>query len=183
MNPGQSCRWTATDLNSDQLIGAGDIEVDIDSLATLVGVPIVPGMGTRLATDCGPVHPTVELLEGDWSTGCFEFAGAGGAQSSLLMFSVDGSSSVFEGRSFSDLNCTVPVGPVDRIEDTLVFPGDTANTALGEAPFIDFFNGSSTRFSIFAIDEDDRLYFGDGISNTPENRPLTLDLFFFHERL
>ena len=197
VNAGQSCRWTATDLNSGQLIAAGDIEVDIDSLATVVGVPIVTDMGTRLAIDCGSEDPAVELLQemlqGNWTTGCFLSAGAGNSQSSEITFSVEGNSSVFEERSYTDLNCTVPaVSPVtgddlvERIEDTLVFPGGTVATSLGVAPFIDFINASSSRFSIFTINQEvqnDRLFFGAGISDTPENRPLTLDEFFYYERV
>lgn len=185
----QSCSWTATDRNNNQVIGAGVIEADNNALATVVGVPVVTGMGTRLAIDCVAVHPIVELLEGNWSTGCFLFEGEGNSQSSLLTLSIENNSSVFEGRSYTDLSCNVPaVSPitgeqlVDRVEDTLVFPGETVTTALGVAPFINFI-GSSTRFSIFTVTPDNRLFFGAGISNTPENRPLTLDEFFYYERL
>ena len=178
MDAGQSCSWTATDRNNSQLIGSGVVEADIDSLATVVGVPVVTGTGTRLAIDCAAVNPTVALLQGNWSTGCFLFAGEGNSQSSELTLSIQGISSVFEGRSYTDDNCTLYL----RCLRTLVFPGETVTTSLGEAPFIDFFDGSSSRFSIFTI-SDDRLFFGDGISGASENRPTTLDQFFYYERL
>ena len=60
VNPGTSCNWAATDRNNSQLIGAGVVEADIDSLVTVVGVPVVTGTGTRLAIDCAPTLPTVE---------------------------------------------------------------------------------------------------------------------------
>ena len=188
-NPGQSCSWTATDRNTGQLIGAGAVEVDSDSLATVVGVPVVTGVGTRLAIDCAPLHPIAELLQGSWTTGCFLFDREGNAQSSRTDFTVAGSSSVFEVRRYADLNCTVPAMSSTtgeelrtRIEDTIVFPGETVATTLGEALFLNFFNGSSTRYTIFTITPDERLFFGNGISTTEENRPLTLDVFFYHHR-
>ena len=188
-NPGQSCSWTATDRNTGQLIGAGAVEVDSDSLATVVGVPVVTGVGTRLAIDCAPLHPIAELLQGSWTTGCFLFDREGNAQSSRTDFTVAGSSSVFEVRRYADLNCTVPAMSSTtgeelrtRIEDTIVFPGETVATTLGEALFLNFFNGSSTRYTIFTITPDERLFFGNGISTSEENRPLTLDVFFYHHR-
>ena len=186
---GQSCSWTATDRNTSQLIGAGLVEVDSNLLATVDEVPVVTGMGTRLAIDCEPLHPIAELLQGNWTTGCFLFEGEANSQSSRIDFTVEGSSSVFEEVQFSDLNCSVPaVSPItgdelmSRFEDIIVFPGETVATSLGEAPFINFFNGSSTRFSIFTITPDDQLFFGNGISNTEDNRPLSLDVFFYYHR-
>ena len=189
VNSGQSCSWTATDRNTSQLIETGLVEVESNLLATVVGVPVVTGIGTRLAIDCAPLNPIVESLQGNWTTGCFLFEGEGNTQSSRTDFTVEGNSSVFDERNFSDQNCSVPAvssitGEVlmSRIEDTIVFPGETIATTLGEAPFINFFTGSSTRFTIFTITPDDRLFFGSGISTTEENRPLSLDVFFFYQR-
>ena len=189
VNPGQSCGWTATDRNIGQLIGAGSVEGSNDLLATVVGVPVVTGIGTRLAIDCSPLHPIAQSLQGNWTTGCFLFDREGNAQSSRTDFTVAGSSSVFESRRYADTNCTVPAVSsttgeelMTRFEDTIIFPRETVATTLGEAPFLNFFNGSSTRFTIFTITPDERLFFGDGISTTEENRPLTLDVFFYHHR-
>ena len=189
VNPGQSCGWTATDRNTGQLIGAGSVEGSNDMLATVVGVPVVTGIGTRLAIDCSPLHPIAQSLQGNWTTGCFLFDREGNAQSSRTDFTVAGSSSVFESRRYADTNCTVPAVSsttgeelMTRFEDTIVFPRETVATSLGEAPFLNFFNGSSTRFTIFTITPDERLFFGNGISTSEENRPLTLDVFFYHHR-
>ena len=158
-------------------------------LATVVGVPVLNGAGTRLTIDCAPLHPIAELLQGRWTTGCFLFEGEANSQSSRSDFTVMGNTSVAESRRFADFNCSVPAVFPDtgeevmtRFEDIIIFPGETVATTLGEAPFINFFNGSSTRFSIFTVTPEDRLFFGDGISNTEENRPLTLDVFFFLQR-
>ena len=158
-------------------------------LATVVGVPVVTGIGTRLAIDCSPLHPIAQSLQGNWTTGCFLFDREGNAQSSRTDFTVAGSSSVFESRRYADTNCTVPAVSsttgeelMTRFEDTIVFPRETVATSLGEAPFLNFFNGSSTRFTIFTITPDERLFFGNGISTSEENRPLTLDVFFYHHR-
>ena len=190
VDSGHSCSWTATNRSNSQLISTGVVEADINSHITVVGVPVVPGIGTRLTIDCAAVHPAVALLEGNWTTGCFLFSGESNSHSSSLTLSIAGNTSVFEGRSYTDLNCTVPVvSPVtgdelvDRAEDTLEFPGNTVATSLGEAPFINFINGSSTRFSIFTVTPDDRLFFGAGSSSTAENRPLSLDEFFYYKRL
>ena len=190
VDSGQSCSWTATNRSNSQLIGSGVIEADTNSRVTVFGVPVVPDIGTRLTIDCAAVHPAVVLLEGNWTTGCFQFSGESNSQSSFLTLSIAGNTSVFEGRSFTDLDCTVPaVSPdtgdelVDRAEDTLEFPGETVPTSLGESPFINFTNGSFTRFSIFTITPDDRLFFGATSSSSEDNRPLTLDEFFYYERL
>ena len=189
VDSGQSCTWTATDRNNDQLVAAGAVETDSNLLATVVGVPVLNGAGTRLTVDCAPLHPIAELLQGRWTTGCFLFEGEANSQSSRSDFTVMGNTSVAESRRFADFNCSVPAVFPDtgeevmtRFEDTIIFPGETVATTLGEAPFINFFNGSSTRFSIFTVTPEDRLFFGDGISNTEENRPLTLDVFFFLQR-
>lgn len=189
VDSGQSCNWTATNRNNGQLIAAGAVEADSNALVTVEGVPVVTGTGTRLAIDCAALHPIAASLQGSWTTGCFLFEGEANSQSSRSNFTVAGNTSVAESRRFADFNCSVPAVFPDtgeevmtRFEDTIIFPGETVATTLGEAPFINFFNGSSTRFSIFTITPDNRLFFGDGISNTEENRPLTLDVFFYLRR-
>ena len=86
------------------------------------------------------------------------FEGEGNSQSSLLTLTIEDNVSVFEGRSYTDLNCTVPAVSavtgdelVDRVEDTLIFPGDTVATSLGEAPFIDFFLTARPRAIAFSL--------------------------------
>ena len=113
---------------------------------------------------------------------------------------IDGNSSVFTTFSYSDLDCSVPVTPIDGViatvssnTDSLEFPDETVATTLGEASFINFSNesfttdgvnmpASATLFSIYLIN-DGRLFFGAGASNTPEARPLSLDVFFYYTRL
>ena len=129
-------------------------------------------------------------LDGNWTTGCFPFDGQGNTQSALLTLSFDGSSSVYTEYAYSDTNCSVPAilpetGEVIEIEivDSLEFPGESVSTALGEAHFINFTSGATTRYTIYTITDDGQLYFGDGISDSPETRPLTLDVFFFYIRM
>ena len=147
----------------------------------------------------------VSELEGDWTTGCFPFQGAANTQSSLLTLSISGNTSVYTAYSYSDLDCGVPaISPetgapiVNGNEDLLEFPDESVNTSLGEASFINFTTQSATvdsmpvpdeffepttLYSIYTITDDGRLFFGNGASNSPENRPLTLDVFFYYFRL
>ena len=151
------------------------------------------------APDVDPVPQIAREIDGSWTTGCFPFEGGGDSQSRVLTLVIEGDTSVFTAFSYSDLNCSVPATPIDGViatessnTDSLEFPDQTVSTSLGEASFINFTTesftndgvtepGSGTVFSIFIID-DDRLFFGAGASTTPENRPLTLDLFFFYTR-
>jgi len=151
-----------------------------------------------------PVPPTLSALDGDWTTGCFLFEGAGNSQSSILTLSINGTSSVYTAYSYSDLNCSVPAisdtGAVilNGNEDMLEFPDQTVATSLGEASFINFTTMSAivdsmpipdeyvagTRlYSIYTVTDDGRLFFGNGASNSPETRPLTLDVFFYYIRM
>ena len=151
-----------------------------------------------------PVPPTLSALDGDWTTGCFLFEGAGNSQSSVLTLSINGTSSVYTAYSYSDLNCSVPAisdtGAVilNGNEDMLEFPDQTVATSLGEASFINFTTMSAivdsmpipdeyvagTRlYSIYTVTDDGRLFFGNGASSSPETRPLTLDVFFFYIRM
>ena len=152
-----------------------------------------------------PVPPTLSALDGDWTTGCFLFQGAGNTQSSLLTLSINGTSSVYTAYSYSDLNCSVPaISPdtgaviLNGNEDFLEFPDQTVATSLGEASFINFTAMSAIvdsmpipdeyvagirLYSIYTITDDGRLFFGNGASSSPETRPLTLDVFFFYIRM
>jgi len=142
-----------------------------------------------------------ETLDGTWTTGCFQFQGGGSSRSRLLTLVINQDSSVFTTFSYSDLDCSIPVIPVDGViatessnTDRLEFPDETVTTTLGEASFINFTNesfttdgmttpGSGTLFSIYLIDDDGQLFFGDGAGTTAQTRPLTLDVFFFYTRL
>ena len=129
-------------------------------------------------------------LDGNWITECFLTQGQGNTQSSMLTLLFDANSSVYTEYAYSDTNCSVPAIFPDTgaavenivIEDTLSFPEESVSTPLGDAPFINFTNGPATRYSIYRI-TDAQLYFGDGISDTPENRPTTIDEFFYYTRL
>ena len=152
-----------------------------------------------------PVPPTLSALDGDWTTGCFLFQGAGNTQSSLLTLSINGTSSVYTSYSYSDFNCSGPaISPdtgaviLNGNEDILEFPDQTVATSLGEASFINFTAMSAIvdsmpipdeyvagirQYSIYTITDDGRLFFGNGASSSPETRPLTLDVFFFYIRM
>ena len=151
-----------------------------------------------------PVPPTLSALDGDWTTGCFLFEGAGNSQSSILTLSINGTSSVYTAYSYSDLNCSVPAisdtGAVilNGNEDMLEFPDQTVATSLGEASFINFttmsaivdsmpipdeYVAGTSLYSIYTVTDDGRLFFGNGASSSPETRPLTLDVFFFYIRM
>jgi len=151
-----------------------------------------------------PAPPTLSALDGDWTTGCFLFDGEGNTQSSLLTLSINGTSSVYTAYSYSDFNCSVPAisdtGAVilNGNEDILEFPDETVETSLGEASFINFttvssivdsmpvpdeFVAGSRLYSIYTITDDGQLFFGNGASNNPDTRPLTLDVFFFYVRM
>ena len=151
-----------------------------------------------------PVPPTLSALDGDWTTGCFLFEGAGNSQSSVLTLSINGASSVYTAYSYSDLNCSVPAisdtGAVilNGNEDMLEFPDQTVATSLGEASFINFttmsaivdsmpipdeYVAGTSLYSIYTVTDDGRLFFGNGASSSPETRPLTLDVFFFYIRM
>jgi len=147
-----------------------------------------------------PAPPVTREIEGSWTTGCFPFEGGGDSQSRVLTLVIEGETSVFTTFSYSDLNCSVPVTPISGViatessnTDSLEFPEETVTTSLGEASFINFttesfttdgvtVSGGGTVFTIFIIDDEDRLFFGAGSGNSPETRPATLDLFFFYTR-
>ena len=190
---------TTPDSTDSDNTGAGDTDVTDAAADNTDATGDTLNETSAPAPDVDPVPQIAREIDGSWTTGCFPFEGGGDSQSRVLTLVIEGDTSVFTAFSYSDLNCSVPATPIDGViatessnTDSLEFPDQTVSTSLGEASFINFTTesftndgvtepGSGTVFSIFIID-DDRLFFGAGASTTPENRPLTLDLFFFYTR-
>lgn len=190
---------TTPDSTDSDNTGAGDTDVTDAAADNTDATGDTLNETSAPAPDVDPVPQIAREMDGSWTTGCFPFEGGGDSQSRVLTLVIEGDTSVFTAFSYSDLNCSVPATPIDGViatessnTDSLEFPDQTVSTSLGEASFINFTTesftndgvtepGSGTVFSIFIID-DDRLFFGAGASTTPENRPLTLDLFFFYTR-
>lgn len=143
----------------------------------------------------------VTEYDGNWITACIA---DGLGESFITMLAISGSAVTSTGLEYSDEDCTVPAIPAEVIIDiTLVYPGTTTTTTLGEARHVDatgnsiLFDGAAppaaviaevennTDFGLFLL-ADGKLYSGadseDLDGSTAAKRPIALDTTEFFVR-
>jgi hypothetical protein len=143
-------------------------------------------------------------FNGNWAQAC-EVEGDpanANAEYSTITGSLNGSSATYVTTYYEDMNCTVPVEDeqVVTITASLVYPGGTTTTALGEATHVDItttgirYDGVEpsaeeraqleaagffdTEYDLI-LELNNQLYFGDYTANfagrTPETRPIEIE--------